>query len=305
MELRDVCRGATGGLRRLSVVVACVLVGVLWMAGSASASSRGFLVHNYADRALRVERVTSVPADPGVFYHFGFEGRPADGAVLGAKDDVQDWQLKYEFGRSYAARVVYKIDGTGGTVAFRIQSSTLSNDSTCDVAGTTGYFCTAEGLVLTVRKGGPKCLAGPAERVDWAGCDLRGSDLGGARLGRADLRGTNLSYSMVQHAHLAHADLTGADLHGAQFDGADLQSADLRRANLQSAYFPDVDFRDADLSGLDLSGTSLVRAELQGANLTGVKLVQYSLYLSRCNYATIWPNGTTGHGNACPTGGGR
>ena len=301
----DVCWGRAGRLRWVAAGVACVLVGVLWMAGSASASSRGFLVYNYADRALRVERVSSVPADPGVFYHFGFEGRPADGAVLGAKDDVQDWQLKYEFGRSYAARVVYKIDGTGGTVAFRIQSSTLSNDSTCEVTGTTGYFCTAEGLVLSVRKGGPKCLAAPAERVDWAGCDLRGRNLGGARLERADLRATNLSYSMLQHAYLPHADLTGANLHGAQFDGANLQGADLKRADLQSAYFPDADLRDADLSGLDLTATSLVRADLQGANLTGVKLVQYSLYRSHCNNATIWPNGTTGHGTACPIGGGR
>ena len=283
------------------MVVACVLVGVLWMAtGSASASSRGFVVHNYADRALRVERVTSVPADRGVSYHFGFEGRPADGAVLGAKADVQDWQLKYEFGRSYAARVVYKIEGTGATVAFRIQSSTLSNDSTCEVMGTTGYFCTAEGLVLSVRNGGPKCLAAPAEGVDWAGCDLRGSNLGGTTLNGADLRGTNLSYSMLQHADLPHADLTGADLYGTQFDGANLEGADLKRANMKSAYFQDANLRNADLSGLDLTYASLVRANLAGANLSGVTLARGTLYKAKCGPTTIWPNGTTHHYLDCP-----
>jgi hypothetical protein len=101
--------GAAGRIRWLSAIVLCALVGVLWTAGSASAASRGFVIHNYTARDLRVSAPTSVRADPGVFYHFGFEGRPKDGAVLAAHHGIQDWQLKYQFGRSYAARVLYKM----------------------------------------------------------------------------------------------------------------------------------------------------------------------------------------------------
>ena len=273
-------RGAAGSLRWLSAIVACVLMGVLWAAGSASAASRGYLIHNYIDRDLRVVGATSVPADPGVFYHFGFEGRPPDEAVLKSRDGVQDWQLKYQFGRSYAARLLYKIQGTDGSVSFRIQTSTTSNDSTCEVTGVSGYFCTAEGLVLSVRRGGPRCLAAPADRVDWSGCDKRQSNLGGAHLQHADLRRTNLSSSFLGNAQLQHADLKGADLRGAGLEDAQLQNA--------------------DLTALDLSGTSLIRANLGGANLTGVKFFQYSLYKSHCNSQTTWPDGTRGHGVACP-----
>jgi Pentapeptide repeats (8 copies) len=209
------CGGAAGSLRWLSAIAACVLMGLLWAAGSASAASRGYLIHNYIDGDLRVVGATSVPADPGVFYHFGFEGRPHDDAVLESRGGVQDWQLKYEFGRSYAARLLYKIQGTDGSVAFRIQTSTTSNDSTCEITGVSGYFCTAEGLVLSVRKGGPRCLAAPADRVDWSGCDKRQSNLGGAHLQHADLRRTNLSSSFLGNAQLQHADLKGADLRGA------------------------------------------------------------------------------------------
>jgi Pentapeptide repeats (8 copies) len=234
------CGGAAGRLRWLSAIVVCALMTVLWAAGSANASSRGYLVHNYIDRDLRAVGATSVPADAGMFYHFGFEGRPQDGAVLKSRDGVQDWQLKYEFGRSYAARLVYKIQGTDGSVAFRIQTSTTSNDSSCEITGVSGYFCTAEGLALSIRKGGPKCLAAPADRVDWAACDKRSSYL----------------------------------------SGANLQGANLDRA--------------------DLLGTDLAGANLHGANLTGAQLVQYTLYLARCNDQTIWPDGSRGHGTRCP-----
>jgi Pentapeptide repeats (8 copies) len=278
-------------------------MGVLCAAGSASAASRGYLIHNYADSDLRVVGATPVPADPGVFYHFGFEGRPHDEAVLKARDGVQDWQLKYELGRSYAARLLYKMQGTDGSVAFRIQTSTTSNDSTCEITGVSGYFCTAEGLVLSVRKGGPKCLAAPADRVDWSGCDKRQSNLGEAHLQRADLRRTNLSSSFLGNAELQHADLNGADLRGAGLEHAQLEHADLKGADLRGAGLEDAQLQNADLTALDLSGTSLIRANLGGANLTGVKFFQYSLYKSRCNSQTTWPDGTRGHGNACPTQG--
>lgn len=297
------CGRAAGSVRWLSAIVACVLMGVLWAAGPASASSRGYLIHNYTDHDLRVVGATSVPADPGVFYHFGFEGRPHDGTVLKSREGVQDWQLKYEFGRSYAARLLYKIHGTDGSVAFRIQTSTTSNDSTCEITGVSGYFCTAEGLVLSVRKGGPRCLAAPADRIDWSGCDKRQSNLGGAHLQHADLRRTNLSSSFLGNARLQHADLTGADLRGAGLEEAQLQHADLKGADVRGTGLEDAQLQNADLTGLDLSGTSLIRANLDGANLTGVKFFQYSLYKSHCSSQTTWPDGTRGHGVACPTKG--
>jgi uncharacterized protein YjbI with pentapeptide repeats len=296
-------RGAAGRIRWLSAIVLCALAGVLWTAGAASADSRGFVIHNYTAGDLRVGGATSVRADPGVFYHFGFEGRPQDGAALAARHGVQDWQLKYVFGRSYAARVLYKIQGTDGSVAFRIESSSFSNDSTCEVAGVSGYFCTAEGLVLSVRKGGPKCLAAPVDRVDWAGCDKRQSNLEGAHLRHADLQGTNLSHSLLGDAQLQHANLKGADLNGAQLAGAQLQNVALKGADLRNADLADAQLQDADLAGLDLSGTALTRANLSGADLTGVRFIPFGLYRSVCNYKTIWPDGTSGHGTVCPHNG--
>ena len=71
--------GAAGRIRWLSAIVLCALVGMLWTAGSASAASRGFVIHNYTARDLPVSAATSVPAAPGVFYHFGFEAVPRTG----------------------------------------------------------------------------------------------------------------------------------------------------------------------------------------------------------------------------------
>src|SRR5437763_13846787 len=55
---------------RLAVALACVVVGVLWAAGPASAASRKWTVFNYSFRDLRLYYVKHVEGVP-----FGFEGR--------------------------------------------------------------------------------------------------------------------------------------------------------------------------------------------------------------------------------------
>src|SRR5436190_19293784 len=76
-----------------AVVLACVLAGALVIAltsGPASAASRGFVLNNNSDHALKLFAVKPVPtflcADPSrcvqTTYPIDFEGRPPDGDVL-------------------------------------------------------------------------------------------------------------------------------------------------------------------------------------------------------------------------------
>jgi hypothetical protein len=69
---------------RLAVTLACVVAGVLWAAGPASAASRKWTVLNHTFHDLRLEEVTHVRGAP-----FGFEGRPEKGSFLdAARPDV-------------------------------------------------------------------------------------------------------------------------------------------------------------------------------------------------------------------------
>jgi hypothetical protein len=69
---------------RLAVALACVVAGVLWAVGPASAASRKWTVLNYTHHDLRLEFVEHVRGAP-----FGFEGRPEKGSFLdAARPDV-------------------------------------------------------------------------------------------------------------------------------------------------------------------------------------------------------------------------
>jgi Pentapeptide repeats (8 copies) len=279
------------GFRWCVVAVVLALVGVLSIAGTAGAASRGFVVHNYSGRDVRVVGATPLPYDPDVFFHFGFEGRPEDGSVMKPISGVQDWQLKYQFGRHHGAVVSYKILGTEGTVEFTIQTASFSDDSTCKVHGTSAYWCTARGLALSVRQTGPDCRVPPIDRVNWEDCDKRGSDLAGADLRGANLGGANLSGSILDHAdlqqaHLARTQLGKAKAEDAQFQHADLSSADVRRTDFSGAQL-----QNANLSRSVWFGTVMYHANLSGANLTGVELERHTLDAATCSRDTIWPDG--------------
>jgi hypothetical protein len=153
------------------MALACVLAGALLTAGSASAASRGFKLHNTSSHALRLEAARRVPTfvcvDPSrcvpTHYPMEFEGRPGNGAVLHPAK-VQDgvlvvhthvWELKYGFsplgGVQYAANLWYKIAGTGASVEYTIETWSTSNESSCKIIGTSHFTCTAEGTKLTFR----------------------------------------------------------------------------------------------------------------------------------------------------------
>jgi hypothetical protein len=119
---------------RLAVTLACVLAGVLWAAGPASAASRKWTVLNHTFHDLRLEEVTHVRGAP-----FGFEGRPEKGSFLdAARPDVlskhepptqQHFELKW--GPDYEAVLIYKIYPTDLLVQFWIKNALDFSDSRC------------------------------------------------------------------------------------------------------------------------------------------------------------------------------
>src|SRR3982751_4230249 len=95
---------------RLAVALACVVAGVLWAAGPASAASRKWTVLNYTHHDLRLEFVRHVQGAP-----FGFEGRADTGSILNAARPAllskpepptqQHFELKW--GPDYQAVLIY------------------------------------------------------------------------------------------------------------------------------------------------------------------------------------------------------
>lgn len=123
-------------------------------AASASAASRGFLVHNLSHVALKLEAVKPVPTGLCAntshcikpHYPMDFERRPADGSFIDPSG--WDWfELKYGFsplgGIQYAADLRYEIEGTNATVEYKIFVWSTSNTSDCKVYGSTTYSCSA------------------------------------------------------------------------------------------------------------------------------------------------------------------
>lgn len=150
------------------MVLACALAGALLTAGPASAFSRGFKLHNLSKHDLKLESAKPVPKTTcfgaiarGIcvpdHYGFAFEGRPKDGDVLKPGGLPQEWELKWAFHLveltrvQYAAVLTYKVEGTGGTVEYVIQTTPTTNDSGCKVIGAHVGSCTAGGLNLTFK----------------------------------------------------------------------------------------------------------------------------------------------------------
>lgn len=142
-------------MRTFSVLVACVATAALLAAGPANAASRGYRLENKSSHDLKLENAKPLPGfvcnailcvETG--QPMDFEGRPADGSVL-APGATHAWELKYSFGYTYAAKLLYAIVGTHATVEYTIETSTYTNDSACKVVPASAGKCTAHGLSLS------------------------------------------------------------------------------------------------------------------------------------------------------------
>jgi len=154
-------RARTSG-RVMAIVSGCVLAGAMLTPAAASASSRGFVIHNQSTQALQLEAVKPVSmclmgACPQLKFPIDFEGRPTVGAVLNP-DRTQRFELKWRFSLfvyevQYAANLWYKIGNTGHSAEYTITTSAFSNESGCVVHPATAGRCTAEGTKLTFQNG--------------------------------------------------------------------------------------------------------------------------------------------------------
>jgi len=132
------------GARTLAIMLGVVAMTALLFAGSAGAASRGYRLHNDSNSTLQVIGASPVPKTVCTVecvrnkHPMDFEGRPAD-----------DWELKYFFGYTYAAELKYRILRTNGTVTYKIETSSFSNNSTCTVTPPSAGRCTASGLSLS------------------------------------------------------------------------------------------------------------------------------------------------------------
>jgi hypothetical protein len=143
----------------VAVVLGCALAASMLAAGTASAASRGFKLHNKSSVELKLIEAKAVPSfvcNSHVHcvpshYPIDFEGRPGDGSVL-KPNGTDTWELKYKFslfgGTGYAANLWYKIVGTNDEVTYQIETYNTSNESSCKVIGTQKYTCVAGGTDL-------------------------------------------------------------------------------------------------------------------------------------------------------------
>jgi hypothetical protein len=152
-------RSTKSRTRTLAILLTCATMAALLTAGTASAASRSYEVHNRSDHALELVGATPLPQ---VICNFGicvpthhpmaFEGRPDDGSVLKPNSDSA-WELKYFFGHTYAAVLTYAVQGIkDAKVEFTIETSTFSNNSACKVTPPSAGNCTAGGRTLGFSK---------------------------------------------------------------------------------------------------------------------------------------------------------
>jgi hypothetical protein len=141
--------------RALTIMLGCLALTALFFAGTASAASRGYTLHNKSDKTLELVNASPLPATicngficVDAEHPIAFEGRPADGSMLkpGAKIN---WELKYQFQHTFAAVLKYKVLGTDAVVTYTIETSTYTNDSACKVTPPSAGQCTAGGLGLS------------------------------------------------------------------------------------------------------------------------------------------------------------
>jgi hypothetical protein len=148
--------------RTAAVLLAAVAALGLLSAGSASAASRGFKLHNTSNVALKLDAAKPVPTVvcastahcATTQYPMDFEGRPDNGSTLAA-GGTHTWELKYGFspfgGVQYAADLWYDIAGTNATVEYKIEVWSTTNESQCKVHGSSKYTCSAAGTKLTFK----------------------------------------------------------------------------------------------------------------------------------------------------------
>jgi len=119
------------------------------------------------------------------------------------------------------------------------------------------------------------------------GCDLVPSaecefaTLAGANLQGLDLNGIDFTGADLTGADLIGADLTGANLSGTNFTGADLNDVILTGATLYGTNFTNASIVNTDLESLQLWNDNLTATNLSGDNLTSAVL-DYS-YLHNTN----------------------
>jgi hypothetical protein len=145
--------------RALAVTLGCVAITALLFAGGASAASRGYDLHNQSNKTLELVSASALPAVicngficVDTHHPMAFEGRPSDGSTIKPGASI-DWQLKYEFQKTFAAELKYKVLGTDAIVTYTIETSTFTNDSACKVTPPSAGKCTAGGLGLTFKNG--------------------------------------------------------------------------------------------------------------------------------------------------------
>ncbi|HWH20652.1 MAG TPA: hypothetical protein VN671_08965 [Solirubrobacterales bacterium] len=145
--------------RALAIMLGCVALTALFFAGTASAASRGYTLHNSSSHTLELVDASPLPATVcngficvQTHHPMKFEGRPDDGSTIkpGAK---VNWELKYGFQETYAAELKYKILGTSSIVTYTIETSTFTNNSACKVTPPSVGKCTAGGLSIGFANG--------------------------------------------------------------------------------------------------------------------------------------------------------
>jgi hypothetical protein len=141
--------------RALTIMLGCVALTALLFAGTASAASRGYVLHNKSDKTLELVNASALPGTVcngficvDTHHPIAFEGRPADGSTIKPGASI-NWELKWQFQTTHAAELKYKILGTDAIVTYTIETSTYTNDSACKVTPPSAGKCTAGGLNLS------------------------------------------------------------------------------------------------------------------------------------------------------------
>lgn len=132
-------------------VSACAVSAGLLTAAPASADSRGFTVTNNSNATLRLEGLNRVHCTTTLCrsdskYLMDFEGRPNVGDEIAPKGS-QTFELKHRFsiapGIQCAAQLTYKIEKTNAKLEVWIDTTSLSNNSRCEVVPASAGRCTA------------------------------------------------------------------------------------------------------------------------------------------------------------------